>query len=317
MIPVVMMAQTAGASAAPPAPILDTIASNVIDLDATLSASYDGSSQFWQNYCTTPADGSAKALFDMQRGDTSSASATDPTFNGSAGSPAAYFSLDGGDYFSLKSGVGGPNFIKQLHQEGLAINGVTLAMAFRYVDSGAAQNLAGNNSSGSTGNAGFRWGISSGDLENFMRNTGAASNSNNTVTSALTLVNGTDYLIALTYDRLAATRAVKMSINGATFTAQTAPGALAGNIVDSDKLFTIGSSRGASGTMASGTRIYAFSAFNSVLSDAELAALAAIYETRHARDYTTQASNIYVTCQIGRWINLQRSFYARIVTRRK
>lgn len=281
-----MLATRSGAAYAPPASILETIASNVIDIDATLTASYAGTGQIWSNYCPTPADGSAKSAFDMYLGDSSSSNATDPTFNGSAGSPSAYFSLDGGDYFSLASGVGGPNFIKQLHQEGAAINGVTLAMAFRYVDSGSAQNLAGNNSSSSTGNAGFRWGISSSDAENFLRNTGAASNSNNTVTSALTLVNNTDYLIALTYDRLSATRAVKMSINGATFTAQTAPAALTGNTVDSDKLFTIGSSRGASGTMANGTRIYAFSAFNAVLSDSELAALAAIYESRHSRDYT-------------------------------
>jgi hypothetical protein len=66
----------------------------VLCLDAADTRSYDGSSQTW-----TDASGNANNFF-LGAGGT--ATATDPTFNGTAGvaTEATYFSFDGGDYFT-------------------------------------------------------------------------------------------------------------------------------------------------------------------------------------------------------------------------
>jgi hypothetical protein len=69
----------------------------VLCLDAGDAASYDGSSQTW-----TDVSGQGNSFF---RGSTSASQASDPTFNGSAGSQSAsaYFSFDGGDWLTESS----------------------------------------------------------------------------------------------------------------------------------------------------------------------------------------------------------------------
>ncbi len=62
--------------------------------DATLQASYDGTSQYLRDLITG-------AAYDFTLGGSASVSTDDPTFNGAAGSPSAYFSGDGGDRFTL------------------------------------------------------------------------------------------------------------------------------------------------------------------------------------------------------------------------
>ena len=59
-------------------------------VDAGDISSYDGSSQTW----TDRAAGN-----NLFRGTTSGSEAENPTFVGTAGTPTAYFSFDGGDYF--------------------------------------------------------------------------------------------------------------------------------------------------------------------------------------------------------------------------
>jgi len=90
------------------------VTTTVFDLDATCTSSYGGSGQTWANLETTPADSSAQSAYDFYLGNTSSATTDDPTFNGSADSAAAYFSVDGGDYFSLASGAN-PTFLVDAH----------------------------------------------------------------------------------------------------------------------------------------------------------------------------------------------------------
>jgi hypothetical protein len=270
-----------GAAVAPPATIQATLASNVIDLDATLSASYSGSGQTWANYCPTPADGSAKALYDFYLGDTSGATTADPTFTGTAGNPAAYFALDGGDYFTLKSGTGGPDFLTKLHREDVT-QPVTIVMAMRYADNGAVQNVCGNNSSSSTAHAGHRLRVTTSDFLELNRNTGDASSTNNSFTSTAALVNSADTLVAFTLQ--SNTRAWKASKNGTSFTSSGTGTTLTNNNVTAVDTFSIGAANKAV-PLASGSRISAFSMFNSILSDADLVALASIYETRHARLY--------------------------------
>ncbi len=92
----------------------------VFELDAGLSASYNGTGQTWANIVTAPADGSGQTAYDFYRGATSGSEGSDRTFNGSAGANSAneYFSFDGGDYLTL---VGfNTTFIHSMHKENAA-----------------------------------------------------------------------------------------------------------------------------------------------------------------------------------------------------
>ena len=96
-------------------PYLDGLLTGaVFDLDATMLASYNGSGQTWANMIAAPADGSAKTAGDFYRGVNGTATATDPTFTGSAGSQSAYWLHDGFDAFFLAGG--NTAFIDSLHR---------------------------------------------------------------------------------------------------------------------------------------------------------------------------------------------------------
>lgn len=84
-------------------PMGGIVSSCCADLDATVSDSYSGSGQTWANIETTPADSAAQTDYDFWLGATSSATTDDPTFTGSAGSSSAYWAMDGGDHFEMKS----------------------------------------------------------------------------------------------------------------------------------------------------------------------------------------------------------------------
>lgn len=79
-------------------------------LDASDGRSYDGSSQTWSDL--------SSSAYHWDRGADSSATATDPTFNGSANgfSSGEYWSFDGGDYFTPTAGGGGNTFINSIHK---------------------------------------------------------------------------------------------------------------------------------------------------------------------------------------------------------
>jgi hypothetical protein len=88
-------------------------------LDAGDTASYSGTGQTW-----TDTSGSGNSFF---RGDTGSASATDPTFNTSGSrldGTTTYWSFDGGDYFQAS---GSPTFAEPWHKAG-----ATYSLMFLY-----------------------------------------------------------------------------------------------------------------------------------------------------------------------------------------
>src|SRR5262245_47416524 len=113
--------------------------STVFDLDATQAASYPGTGTSLLNLEATPADGEAQSAYNYQFGD-GSTSSTYPTFTGSAGSPAAYFAMDGGDYFRGTSTF--TQFLKDLHKNS---DGASwwAAMAFRTPSSFTANSHSG------------------------------------------------------------------------------------------------------------------------------------------------------------------------------
>lgn len=126
------------------------LASTVCDLDATIAASYGGSGTTWANLVTAPADGSAQTAYDFYLGNGSTGT-TYPAFNASSGSAAAYWSVDGGDYFSLKSGAN-TSFLNSLHKT-TGGSDWWIAMALKYVTNSTGQyfSTARTGTAGQTG----------------------------------------------------------------------------------------------------------------------------------------------------------------------
>lgn len=259
-----------------PAYLDGVIASAVADLDATVAASYGGSGQTWANLAGAPADGSAQTDYDFYLGDTSSAASDDPAFNGSAGSPAAYWSFDGGDVFALKSGVN-TAFLNNLHKT----SGGTpfwIAFAFRPVDAGSTYGMFNNCVSGGNGLRFEMSGAETGTLGVFGDSTGQATAAN---TGSYTP--GTDYLVIITADPASnVSRHWKNTTTG-TGATPSYPAATA----DADEMFRIGARfSNTTGKAPNGTFLYSFAVGNEYLDDAKAAAIFAHLEARHARDYT-------------------------------
>jgi hypothetical protein len=118
------------------------VSSTCCDLDATLSGSYGGSGQTWTNLTTTPADGTDQTEWDAFLGADISVSTDDPTFTGSAGDSAAYFSFDGGDYFQFKAP---PALVQEkIHKTAFADTELWIAMTVYVPASATLGGLFGN-----------------------------------------------------------------------------------------------------------------------------------------------------------------------------
>ena len=95
---------SATATATPSSSLQGLIASACMDLTTADTSSYSGSGQTWANLIAVPADGSTQTAYDFYLGANGSVTSSDPTFNGTPGTGAAYFSMDGGDYFTIAAG---------------------------------------------------------------------------------------------------------------------------------------------------------------------------------------------------------------------
>lgn len=118
-------------------------------LDAGDNASYDGSSQTWVDL--------SGGSYSFYRGSGSGSDASDPTFSGVSGgrSSSDYFSLDGGDYFTLNQA--NPSWVDAMHKTGATF---TIAQWVRVGTLGAS-NFYGFMGDGTSGGAttGFVFGI--------------------------------------------------------------------------------------------------------------------------------------------------------------
>ena len=249
-------------------------ASCVFDLDARVPASYPGTGQVWKNLIALPADGAVQTAYDFNLGNSSGVAANDPAFQVS---PPAW-TLAGAQFFTLASGAGGPAFLSNLHRED-AGNLTTFVIQFHYVASAHLQVLLGNSSSSSTNHAGFRLMISTAGVLQFLRNTGDAASTNNTKSTGITLVTDTDYVLAFTFN--SATLAYKASINGASFSDVGSAVSLGNNThaaVDTTTLCANNAQTTAA--LEAGSRVKACSMYNAILSDAQLAAVVAVYAER-------------------------------------
>jgi hypothetical protein len=247
------------------------VASTVFDLDATIALSYSGIGQKWANLTVAPADGSAQAAYDFFTGD-GSTSTTYPTFNGTAGSPSAYWSLDGGDYFKLKSGAN-TAFLKNLHK-------TTGGQNFWAVITGnyatTANRVFWSTQSGSTGVGCRLRGVSSSeDIQYTQR---GSANVNQSIGSGAVTA---DFLFLVSYDH--ATTTLRYWKN--TLTSSSAVITPSPTTTDASGIFHIGQIGDGTSFLPSGSKIYSFAMGNEYLNDTKAGAIIAALESRHGRDY--------------------------------
>jgi hypothetical protein len=252
----------------------DNVSSTVFDLDATKSASYDGTSQTWANLVVAPADGSAQSAYDFTLGTDNTVTTDDPTFNGSAGNAAAYFSFDGGDFFEIAGAM--TQFLKDLHKTtGGQSHWVAVA---GQLTAGTTQCLFSTGTTAGVHGVRFNWGASEGITAQQL---GSA-----TVTATPAEVNfqtGLEYLVVMSYD--VSTSTFKFWLNGLRYA----------DIVITPSTSTTDSTQCRIGAtpattpalmQTSGARLYSVAAGNAVLDNTGEAAIRAALETRHGRSYT-------------------------------
>ena len=248
----------------------DVLPSTVFDLDATLAASFT-SGQKWLNIATAPADGSAQTDNDFFLGVDGSVSTDDPTFTGSAGSMAAYFAMDGGDFFNIAGG--NTTFLKSLHKTTAGSDWWSVMTLQHIID--AQQYLFGTESAGSHGVT-MQTQVSE-NLKAFQR---GASLSNIEVEPASTLT-AADTIIMTSHSH--STNVTRSWINTSTGNdnAQT----YSTSTTDPTNSFKIGSRGDATQPLANGARMYSFAMGNEFLDDTGAAALKAALEARRGIVY--------------------------------
>lgn len=248
----------------------------VFELDATLSDSYPGTGQTWSNVIASPADGSDQGEYNAFLGDDGTADTSDPTFTGTAGDSAAYFSYDGGDgHFFDHSSL--PTMFADMHK-GTSGKKWWMTIAFRTPSSLSAnatlfdaRSVNGTQLLYINFNTSFRVIINGGDGNTIF---------NFHVGSVAT---DTDYLVIVSYDF--DNSKLTTWVNSAT------GGDLAGQATGTDEsgITTAGlmQDTGGSQQWPDGTRLYGFyGGWDVHLDDTKAGEIISLLETRHNRDYT-------------------------------
>lgn len=240
------------------------ITGTVFDVDASRSDSYSGSGA-WKNLVFDPNDGSAQTDYDFTVNG-------NPVFTGSPGDHDAYWLMDGtGDRFTAAFST---DFTNALHKT----TGGTdfwIAANFRFIQNDAAQNIASTQTN-STSN-GIRF--NTGSNENIGMAQGNGTTTVNTGSSPSAMVDGTDYIVILTYQ--ASTGATKIYKDTNTPLVNTTQ-VYNTNTSNAAGAMTIGASNNGGSTVPNGTRFYGVAAGNSYLSDADAQAIIDEYTARRS-----------------------------------
>lgn len=250
------------------------VASCVFDLDATIGASYGGSGQTWANLVAAPADGAAQTDYDFYLGADNTATTDDPAFNGSAGSPSAYFSFDGGDRFSIKAGSN-TSFLSGLHKTTGGTDWTCVAAL--YTNNVTAANPVINTQTSVSG-VGLRCYIDSSEMLTHTQRTGGATS---TVSSTPTAIaTATPVIAAFAHSH--GTNKTKFWVN--TATGVEVSHTYGTTTANASLPMTIGWMPN-SQPAENGMRLYAVSMFNAYLSDGNITSVIAAYNARHGRTY--------------------------------
>ena len=225
----------------------------LFDIDATIGASYDGSGQVLNDL---------EGNTNWQLGSTSGVSTDDPTFNGSANSPAAYFSTDGFDTITPSAVTAK---LAEMHK---GDNDWTYAVAGRTPASGTQSLLR----TGANPGLALGWDAAATRVRSLqLGDTGITSGN-----FAATLAANTEFLVFLSYN--SATNQTTGWINSVTGTS------VAHTFNASAVNATSASTFGATGS-TSGARWKASALYPRVLSTDDVALLVAHYNLRHGVTY--------------------------------
>lgn len=255
------------------------ISSTCCDLDATISASYGGSGQTWANLIASPADGSAQTGYDFHLGIDDSSSTDDPTFSGSAGDAAAFFSHDGGDWFTLKN-IANAITIKNNHRTDQA--GVWMAVALRGAGiTTGSLTYFGNSFNATTAGMRLTDLSVSGDIDILISN-----GSQNAILFDLgSYTTDGELLIIFSWDGTSTSNNTRLWLNSTTKIENSLT--LKTSTTSATTIFNVGNSNNnSSGIFDVGTRLYHFSCGNAFIDDADAALIFAHLEARNDRDYT-------------------------------
>lgn len=258
----------------------DIVASNVFDLDATQSASYGGSGQTWSNLTASPADGANQTDHDYYLGDGSGSDAADPIFTGSAGSQSAYWAFDGGDGFTLTAAsvAAMVDFYKNLHKStGGQAHSICFVGRFA-ATAGVSRALGGTGNATTTGQGMYYFIPSFSTTDKLGLGWYDGTGGNTLINSAVT-ADSTDVFVVMTFDP--STGAYKAYVNADAPVTGTATAQV--STTDPTRVMEIMQS--GSANIASGSRLYACSMYNTVLSNDDVANVKAFYEARHGRSY--------------------------------
>lgn len=271
-------------AAAVVSPYLDGVLDSVCcDLDATIEDSYGGSGQTWANLIASPADGADQTDYDFYLGDDGGATA-DPTFTGSAGDAAAYFALNGSQYFSSKDFSAMPT-LYNMHKSGASGSQWWIAMALNPNTTGVWCPWGSGEEGADVGAYGYMdvngnraLYTCKGGSFGYAGETAAANDSARTQ----------DILLIVSVDLTATTNNVRfwtvsatsqlVSFDFGTLTAEA-----------SNSIFAIGATYDDGQwqyRLPSGAKIYSFACGNEYLTDEKAALIFTHLEARHSRDYT-------------------------------
>ena len=256
-------------------PYLDgVLPSTVFDLDATIAASYGGSGTTWSNLVASPADGAAKTDYDFYTGD-GATSSTYPTFNGTAGNAAAYWSTDGGDYFNLKSGTN-TAFLNGLHKT-TGGSDFWLALTFSADSPATSQTFFGTGNTGTTADSvGIRY--SSSNTIDFRQRAGTSIS---IVSSANIIANLSTNILIVSHSHSGNQTRFWINTPVADEKSHVFVSA-ANNATNRAQIFARGDG---AGFMDANTRLYSFAMGNEYLDDNKTAIIIAHLNARHGRTY--------------------------------
>lgn len=256
---------------------MDTIVpSCLFDLDATILSSYGGNGQTWSNLTATGT------LYDFHLGTDSGSSTDDPAFTGTADDEAAFFAMDGGDFFTVKSNTG--TIFDDMHKT-TGASPTWLCGVFKIVDDDLQRGLWGTiaNSGNNHGIQNYITGLN-GKMQ-FVQADGSAPG--HTIDIDPSYVGGDEVIFIVTFDStgVATEKFFYRTTTGSNWPATYTPGI---TTTDATFPFQFGAQGNAVNIIQNGTRIYALSGGNSIITDSEVANLFTEYVSRHpsARDYT-------------------------------
>lgn len=227
-------------------------------LDAHDGQSYSGSGQVWLDR--------SGGGYDFFRGANNTATTDDPTFNGTANSPDAYWSFDGGDFFRYDSA--NESWMNGLHKA----NAKATWCAWYYPIAGVNNMVAGT--LGNLGGSAIGIWFGSGADNNPSLRVGSGTLQPGTYTNPGTIVSAQWQFIAVSYDTTIGPNGAIAQLNGAQ-TLVNSSYTSTPSAADATTTLEIGS-RGngpSQSPLPNGSRLACVAAWDRALSQAELLAI--------------------------------------------